>query len=95
MFKFYFILFFFYSVNGSLDWSKDMNGMKWRLEANNNIQKRLNRKANRNIAKNLILFIGDGKRNIFINKNYFILINFRHGYKYCYSRTYFERSKEK
>ena len=72
MLKFYFIIFSFVCyVHGSFDWSKDMNGNKWRLEAKNNIQKRLNRKQNRNIAKNLILFIGDGKRKIFILKLFY------------------------
>lgn len=42
------------------DWSNDMYAEKWNRQAMDNIQRILDRKANHNIAKNVILFLGDG-----------------------------------
>ena len=49
-----------YFVNGAVDWSEDKYPEKWNKQAYNNIYNILRRKNNRNIAKNLILFLGDG-----------------------------------
>lgn len=48
------------SVTCSHDWSADQNPNKWNTYARETIESLLKTKLNRNIAKNLILFIGDG-----------------------------------
>jgi alkaline phosphatase len=45
---------------GYADWSQDQKPEKWFDNAKGNIDKFLKRKQNNNIAKNLILFLGDG-----------------------------------
>jgi alkaline phosphatase len=57
--------FVFFSCHGNrfkryADWSGDEDPEKWRREAASTIKHALNYKENRNIAKNLILFLGDG-----------------------------------
>ena len=47
-------------VDSSVDWSEDRNPEKWNNLAKKTLENILNRKLNRNIAKNLIMFIGDG-----------------------------------
>ena len=44
----------------SADWSADQDPEKWNQAARNAIDSLLNRKQNKNIAKNLIMFLGDG-----------------------------------
>ncbi|CAF0976264.1 unnamed protein product [Brachionus calyciflorus] len=44
----------------SIDWSADKNPEKWNKLARENIDEILNRKINKNVAKNIIFFIGDG-----------------------------------
>ena len=41
-------------------WSEDENPKKWTDYNNNRIDKILKRKLNGNVAKNVILFLGDG-----------------------------------
>ena len=41
-------------------WSADENPEKWHAQAKETIDNILNRKINKNVAKNLIIFIGDG-----------------------------------
>jgi alkaline phosphatase len=50
----------FYFVYAAVDWSEDMNADKWNKQASDNINRILKQKLNRNIAKNLIMLIGDG-----------------------------------
>ena len=47
-------------INGSKDWSEDMYPLKWNDYSRNKIEHMLNRQLNGNVAKNLILFLGDG-----------------------------------
>ena len=47
-------------INGQIDWSEDISRLKWFDSAKRNIDKMLNRKLNGNVAKNVILFLGDG-----------------------------------
>ena len=47
-------------TNGSKDWSEDMYPLKWNDYSRNKIEHMLNRHLNGNVAKNLILFLGDG-----------------------------------
>lgn len=42
------------------DWSEDQNPEKWYDDAKRNIEHILNRQLNGKIAKNVILFLGDG-----------------------------------
>ncbi len=42
------------------DWSDDIIADKWRNYGKNKIDSVLNKKKNTNIAKNVILFLGDG-----------------------------------
>ena len=42
------------------DWSSDQDPEKWNQAARNAIDSLLNKKLNKNIAKNLIMFLGDG-----------------------------------
>jgi alkaline phosphatase len=42
------------------DWTEDQNPKKWNDYALNKINEQLNKKINTNIAKNVILFLGDG-----------------------------------
>lgn len=60
---------FFYAIinltvlslsNAQHDWSNDQNPEKWNKLAKDTIDEILSRKLNKNIAKNLIMFIGDG-----------------------------------
>lgn len=53
---------FFFSilVNCSKDWSSDVHPQKWNKYAKEKIDQILNRKLNGNVAKNVILFLGDG-----------------------------------
>jgi alkaline phosphatase len=49
-----------YGHVGQADWSNDMNADKWYRQARDTIDAQLKRKLNRNVAKNVILFLGDG-----------------------------------
>lgn len=42
------------------DWSTDINADKWKKQAKDTIDRILESEPNRNIAKNLILYLGDG-----------------------------------
>lgn len=42
------------------DWSDDQNPKKWNDYSRQRIDKMLTRKLNGNVAKNIILFLGDG-----------------------------------
>lgn len=44
----------------SKDWSSDMQPGRWNKNALEKIQKMLKRRLNHNVAKNVILFLGDG-----------------------------------
>jgi alkaline phosphatase len=44
----------------SADWSIDMEAETWNTRARDDIDKRLKQKHNHNIAKNVILYLGDG-----------------------------------
>ena len=57
---FFILLNLFFKINTSKDWSEDQLADKWNLLAKDTLDNILNRKINKNIAKNLILFIGDG-----------------------------------
>jgi alkaline phosphatase len=48
------------SVNCSRDWSEDEYRYKWYDYSKNKINKILNRKINKNVAKNIVLYLGDG-----------------------------------
>ena len=43
-----------------VDWSQDKDPQKWNRMAKETLDNLLNRKLNHNVAKNIILFIGDG-----------------------------------
>jgi hypothetical protein len=47
-------------LESSKDWSQDIQRERWNNEAIENINRILNKKLNGNIAKNIILFLGDG-----------------------------------
>ena len=49
-----------FGIYCQVDWSNDINREKWFDNARISINKILNRKINGNIAKNVILFLGDG-----------------------------------
>lgn len=60
-YHFLFITFALFSnVSGKTDWSSDKNPEKWNQMARDTINDVLNKKINQNIAKNVILFLGDG-----------------------------------
>ena len=42
------------------DWKSDENPQKWMDQAKKTINSILNSKINQNVAKNLIIFLGDG-----------------------------------
>lgn len=46
--------------DASLDWSADTKPGRWNKYAIDKINKMLKRKLNKNVAKNVILFLGDG-----------------------------------
>jgi hypothetical protein len=48
------------SLESSKDWTQDIQRERWNKEAIQNINRVLNKKLNGNIAKNIILFLGDG-----------------------------------
>jgi hypothetical protein len=52
------------SIESSKNWSNDKHAIKWYQNAQENIQKILHRKLNHKVAKNSILFLGDGKLKI-------------------------------
>lgn len=43
-----------------VDWSEDKNPNKWNNQAKETLENLLNRQLNKNLAKNIILFLGDG-----------------------------------
>lgn len=43
-----------------VDWANDRDPKKWNDQAKETLENILNRKINKNIAKNIILFLGDG-----------------------------------
>ena len=59
------------------DWSEDKNPQKWYKNAQEHLNRILNRKLNKNKAKNIILFMGDGKYILlFIYLNISLIINY-------------------
>lgn len=60
------LLIFVNLSHGSLDWSADTQPGRWYKNAIEKINHMLNRKLNKNIAKNVILFLGDGNFQIVI-----------------------------
>lgn len=62
--KFIFVVFILLNIfdlfESSKDWSKDIQRERWNREAIQDINRVLNKKLNGNIAKNIILFLGDG-----------------------------------
>lgn len=44
----------------SLDWSADQNPDKWYRDAQDRLNRILHRDTNNNLAKNVIMFLGDG-----------------------------------
>lgn len=42
------------------DWTSDLNSNKWNTYSKNKLDNMLNRHLNGNVAKNIILFLGDG-----------------------------------
>lgn len=58
--NFIYLLLLIRSVLSSKDWSSDMQPGKWNKYAKDRINKIINKKPNGNIAKNIILFLGDG-----------------------------------
>ncbi len=50
---------FLSSINANKDWSEDTNPNKWNNYASLKIQQILNQGINGNIAKNLIIFLGN------------------------------------
>jgi hypothetical protein len=50
-------------ISNGRDWSEDQFPSKWNTQAKEIIDSILNNKPNRNVAKNLIMFIGDGMGN--------------------------------
>lgn len=59
-FKIFLLVNFFSITLASVDWSQDKYSEKWYNNARDNLQKILRRKPNKNLAKNTILFLGDG-----------------------------------
>ncbi len=47
-------------VQCSKDWTEDEYSYKWYDYSKNRINKVLNRKINKNVAKNIVLYLGDG-----------------------------------
>ena len=47
-------------INAFADWSNEMDPAKWNREAKEALDNILNRQANTNLAKNIIIFLGDG-----------------------------------
>ncbi len=47
-------------VSADTDWTADMNPERWRTYSRDLIQLSLKRRLNGNVAKNLIMFLGDG-----------------------------------
>lgn len=61
------VLVFAYALiccQASLDWSRDTQPGRWYKDALDKINQMLKRKINKNVAKNIILFLGDGWRLI-------------------------------
>ena len=62
--KFIFVVFILLNIfdlfESSKGWSKDIQRERWNREAIQDINRVLNKKLNGNIAKNIILFLGDG-----------------------------------
>ena len=54
------ILLLLSSASAFQDWSADICAKKWNDYAFNKLTEQLNKKINTNIAKNVILFLGDG-----------------------------------
>lgn len=50
----------FGKILGGKDWSRDRSPEKWNKEAKLTLDNLLNRGINKNIAKNVIVFLGDG-----------------------------------
>ena len=59
-FKIFVLVLVFTIVYGQTNWSGDESADKWRTQAKNNINSILKKKQNRNIAKNIVFFLGDG-----------------------------------
>jgi hypothetical protein len=54
------LYFIFANCSFCADWSQDVLPNKWNTYARNKLDEILNRKINKKIAKNVVLFIGDG-----------------------------------
>ena len=59
-FKIYLITLLFAIAYCIGDWQDDIRADKWKVQAKNNIDQVLRKRRNTNIAKNVILFLGDG-----------------------------------
>jgi len=59
-FKTVFILILLFNTHESSDFFNDQNPQKWNEQAKQTIESLLKTKVNQNIAKNLIIFLGDG-----------------------------------
>lgn len=58
--NFIFLILVLFKLSFAKDWSHDQSPLKWNNQAKESIEKILFRKLNKNVAKNLILFLGDG-----------------------------------
>lgn len=58
--KFFYLYAVVTIVVHAADWSLDQDPLKWNKQAKETIEEILKMKPNRKIAKNIILFIGDG-----------------------------------
>lgn len=59
-FKFFILVVLFSFTFAFSDWSADVYPEKWFWNAQTHLEKILTRKPNKNLAKNTILFLGDG-----------------------------------
>ena len=64
------LLFELYNCNKIGDWSADTNADKWRMNAKIKIDEVLKRKRNTNVAKNVILYLG----NLQVKIQFFVFI---------------------
>ena len=59
-YKFFTLLIFLLNTFVFSNFANDLNPQKWNEQAKNTIDSILNSKLNQNIAKNMIIFLGDG-----------------------------------
>lgn len=70
---FVFLATLFLNTNASKDWSEDKKPERWNKYASDKIRQILNRDINGNVAKNIILFLGDGMGlpTVTVSRKYF------------------------